>query len=461
METKSLSELVEFVKDKLKPEQTESIYYVGLEHIQKETGKIVQKNELSAINSTKNRFIKGDILYGKLRPNLNKVALASRSGVCSTDILVIRPGSKVRASFLHYLMLGKEFVNEMSQNTTGVNLPRVSKKTIENYQIPLFPLEDQKRIVEKVETLFNDLDASVSSLQKALAKLKTYRQSVLQQAFEGKLTAQWRAAESEKGKLRPAEELLSEIKEARAQHYAEALEKAKAEGTRKPKKPKEFPPVSPSELGELPVLPKGWLWVRLGEIAEMVLGKMLDKKKNKGRLQQYLRNVNVRWGVFDLDNLLSMRFEEHEDERYGLREGDLVVCEGGEPGRSAIWRGKNGSTKIQKALHRVRFPKAIKPEFVYFFMLYSSQNGHLESRFTGTTIKHLTGKKFSELPIPLCSLPEQKQIVTEINRRFEKADRLEATIQASLKQAETLRQSILKKAFAGELLAAPEKTSNT
>ena len=100
-----------------------------------------------------------------------------------------------------------------------------------------------------------------------------------------------------------------------------------------------------------------WEKAKLGDISRMCLGKMLDKEKNKGDFQPYLANINVRWGRFDLHNLQQMRFETNEQERYGLNDGDLVVCEGGEPGRCAIWKGETPDMKIQKALHRVRINK--------------------------------------------------------------------------------------------------------
>ena len=111
----------------------------------------------------------------------------------------------------------------------------------------------------------------------------------------------------------------------------------------KPKAPKALPPLTAEEMAELPELPIGWAWFLMGEVClESILGKMLDKKKNKGGLKPYLRNINVRWGKFTFDNLLEMRFEESEYVRFGLEDGDLVICEGGEPGRCALWRKEFG-----------------------------------------------------------------------------------------------------------------------
>jgi type I restriction enzyme S subunit len=94
-----------------------------------------------------------------------------------------------------------------------------------------------------------------------------------------------------------------------------------------------------------------WPTYKLGTVADFCLGKMLDQKKNRGELLPYLANINVRWGEFDLTDLREMRFEQHELERYGLRYGDIVMCEGGEPGRCAIWKEQRSAMMIQKALH--------------------------------------------------------------------------------------------------------------
>lgn len=176
--------------------------------------------------------------------------------------------------------------------------------------------------------------------------------------------------------------------------------------------------------------------VRLGDYVDACLGKMLDAQKNRGKLQRYLGNSNVRWGAFDLEDLAVMRFEEHEDDRYGIRDGDLIVCEGGEPGRCAIWRGDT-PMKIQKALHRVRTKDGLDSHFLYYWFLRAGRTGELEPFFTGTTIKHLTGRALAELRIPLLPIESQREVAKilrsldakiDLNRRINQT--LEAMAQA-------------------------------
>ena len=153
-----------------------------------------------------------------------------------------------------------------------------------------------------------------------------------------------------------------------------------------------------------------WEKVKLGDMTDSCLGKMLDQQKNRGEFQPYLANVNVRWGTFDLDDLPQMRFEENEQERYGLRYGDLVVCEGGEPGRCAIWKEQIPNMKIQKALHRVRAHDGLDYRYLYYWFLWSGKRGALEQYFTGATIKHMPGQKLKEVLIDKPSLEIQKRI---------------------------------------------------
>lgn len=189
----------------------------------------------------------------------------------------------------------------------------------------------------------------------------------------------------------------------------------------------------------------------LSNHVDMCLGKMLDKEKNKGTLYPYLRNKNVRWANFELDDLLEMRFEKSEEERYSIQRGDLVVCEGGEPGRCAVWENDN-VIKFQKALHRLRPHDNMNVYFLMYVFMLNIQAKNWDQFFTGSTIKHLTGEALKNLQIPVPALAEQERIVAEIESRFERADALETAVDRALSDAEKLKQAVLKKAFAGELV---------
>ena len=153
-----------------------------------------------------------------------------------------------------------------------------------------------------------------------------------------------------------------------------------------------------------------WEKVKLGDVTDSCLGKMLDQAKNRGEYQPYLANIDVRWGNFNLDNLSEMRFESDEQDRYGLKFGDLVICEGGEPGRCAIWKNQIPNMKIQKALHRVRVHDCLDYRFLFYWFLLAGKTGELEQYFTGATIKHMPGEKLKSIIIDLPPIEIQRHI---------------------------------------------------
>jgi type I restriction enzyme, S subunit len=169
-----------------------------------------------------------------------------------------------------------------------------------------------------------------------------------------------------------------------------------------------------------------WRTQRLSDVAELSLGKMLDQKKNRGVPRPYLANVNVRWGSLDLTNLREMRFEPHEKERYGLQYGDIVMCEGGEPGRCAIWREQVPGMMFQKALHRIRAKVGLDPVFLFYYLFNRGRSGGLSHLSTGATIKHLPGEQLEKVEVSVPPLPIQRRIASiigaydeliEVNRR--------------------------------------------
>ncbi len=141
--------------------------------------------------------------------------------------------------------------------------------------------------------------------------------------------------------------------------------------------------------------------VELQHIADANLGKMLDARKNKGILLPYLANQNVQWGYFVLENLPTMRFEKHEAQKYGVKYGDILICEGGEPGRCAIWKEEIPDMRIQKAIHRLRVKGENDFRYVYYWFLLAGRTGTLAQYYTGSTIKHIPAEKLKKIQITL------------------------------------------------------------
>lgn len=197
-------------------------------------------------------------------------------------------------------------------------------------------------------------------------------------------------------------------------------------------------------------LPDGWTMAELADIADCRLGKMLDQQKNLGDLRPYLRNTNVQWGRIDLDDIKKMRIEDDERDRFAVLPGDLLVCEGGEPGRSAVWR-EDREIYCQKALHRVRPRHGVSAEYIGWWLRHATTSGGLEDLFTGSTIKHLPGRQLARIPIPVPPAEEQQRIA----ERLDEVECRRAFVAARLNAAWTtlgrLRDAILAAACSGRL----------
>lgn len=292
--------------------------------------------------------------------------------------------------------------------TTKVGQPKLAIKRIQELLLPLPPVAEQKRIVAKIEELLPYLDR----YEKAWNRLEEFnrrfpadmQKSILQMAIQGKLVEQ----RPEEG---TGEELYQQIQTEKKRLIAEG----------KIKREKSLPEITEDEIPF--EIPEGWKWCRLPSVADMCLGKMLDKQKNQGILAPYLRNVNVRWGDFELDDLLEMRFEDVLDDRFLIQKNDLVMCEGGEPGRCAVWKDET-PIHFQKALHRIRFAKFLSPNYFYYVFSLYANNGIFNKLFTGTTIKHLTGQSLDRIIVPLPPIAEQKRIVERLEETLAVCARL-------------------------------------
>ena len=191
-----------------------------------------------------------------------------------------------------------------------------------------------------------------------------------------------------------------------------------------------------------------WVEVALGDIAEIKLGKMLDKQKHTtGRLLPYLNNISVRWNEVNTSNLPQMYFNDGELDRFSLRSGDVVVCEGGEPGRAAVWDGRLPDLKFQKAVHRVRFNVPFQPRLLVLHLENLAGTSQFEMLFTGGGIKHLTRETFAQLKIPLIPHAEQQHIADCLTS-------LDDLIAAQNKKLDALKTH--KKGLMQQLFPSPE-----
>lgn len=201
-----------------------------------------------------------------------------------------------------------------------------------------------------------------------------------------------------------------------------------------------------------PLMPDRWSSCDLGEIADVQLGKMLDRKQTGGTLGLYLRNINVRWGTIDTSDLLEMHFKDTEMDRYSLRPGDVLVCEGGEPGRAAVWTAEGSIIKYQKALHRVRLAEGLLPKWLTYQLQFDALSGALAAHFTGTTIQHLPREAIREYQVRIAPREEQRRIVETIDSYFTRLDDAAATLSRVQANLRRYRASVLTAAVEGRLV---------
>ena len=196
--------------------------------------------------------------------------------------------------------------------------------------------------------------------------------------------------------------------------------------------------------------PNGWDLKAVGEVSESKLGKMLDKKKQSSEKDQYkyLRNANVQWFKFDLSDLFEMEFNEKDRKNCELKFGDILVCEGGEPGRAAIWKNDLENCFFQKALHRVRLNTSqILPEYFVWLFWFYAKNGGFDDHITVATIAHLTGIKMKAMQIPIPPITLQEEFQKKVNE----IEVLKTKHENSSKLVENLFISLQNQAFSGNL----------
>jgi type I restriction enzyme S subunit len=204
-------------KDKVEPRTLPNVPYLSLEHVESNTNRIIGHGLGKDVKSTKASFHAGDVLYGKLRPYLNKVCIPRFNGICSTDFLVFAPTAALDSHLLMWFLSQRYVVELANHESKGVELPRVSFDVLAELDFPLPPRAEQERIVRTIDEVLREISSTRVRFERAGSILKRFRQSVLTAACSGKLTEDWRKIHTTDG---AAAELLKEIKKS---HEAEGL----------------------------------------------------------------------------------------------------------------------------------------------------------------------------------------------------------------------------------------------
>ncbi len=366
----SFGDICSRVQDPASPLADGSRLYLGLEHLASGFPSLVGRGTESDVHSSKTTFRSGDVLFGKLRPYLRKSVLVNEDGICSTDILVFRATERCLPEFLCLLTHTDEFVGHAKATTSGVQHPRTSWASLREFKITIPPLDEQR----KIAAVLGVVQRAIEQQERLLQLTAELKKALLHQLFTQGLRGE-------------------------------------------PQKQTEIGPV-----------PESWDVVLLGDAFETQLGKMLSQKARTGiDPKPYLRNANVQWGRIGLLDILKMDFNEREKEKFLLRSGDLLVCEGGEPGRAAIWNGEMNECYYQKALHRLR-PKDERAtnRFLAYWLMFSLKLQNLYGvAGASSTIAHLPEIQLKVLPIPIPGRSEQDEICDVLQQVDRKIDLLE------------------------------------
>ena len=363
-------------------------------------------------------------------------------------IFVVHSKKCTTKLFVFYLL--EKITAELYAKAHGSGMVHVTKGKFESTEISLPPLKEQHRIVAKIEELFSELDKGIENLKTAQAQLQVYRQALLKHAFEGKLTAQWRSENQDK--LETADALLKRIQQERTQRYQQQLADWKTQGGSKPKTPKPIPPLTAEELAVLPELPAGWVYAYLSDLGDLGRGKSKHRPRNDPRLFGGIYPF-VQTGDVKAANRIIKMFSQTLNE-FGLQQsklwptGTLCITIAANIAETAFL-GFDGCFP-DSVVGYTAFKKTIAPEYVDFFI--QAARTRIEAYAPATAQKNINLETLENLVVPYCCTDEQKQILGIIEERFSIVDQLELTISTSLQQAEALRQSILKKAFSGQLV---------
>ncbi|MGO2234484.1 MAG: restriction endonuclease subunit S [Marinomonas sp.] len=379
---------------------SDDTWVLELEDIEKNSSKLL--NKVSFLErqpkSSKNAFKVGDVLYGKLRPYLNKIIIAKDNGICTSEIIPLRvEKGLVDNHFLFYWLKGIEFSSYVTAVSYGVNMPRLGTKDGKQAPLILAPLAEQKRIVEKLDQVLAQVDTIKARLDGIPAILKRFRQSVLAAAVSGKLTEEWRGSHDLTGSWK--KKLFIDI---------------------------------------------------CREITVGFVGKMSDKYTVSG--VPFLRSQNVRAFRFSRDNLLYISKEFHNEiYKSRLEPGDLAIVRSGAPGTTCV---------IPKALDIAncsdlviaRPNSELNAEFGCIFMNSEIAQKNVSENQVGIAQQHFNVGSMKKMPINLPSLEEQIEIVRLVDQYFAFADTIEKQVQKAQQRVDKLTQSILAKAFRGELV---------
>jgi len=435
----TLGQAADTTRKRVRPQDRPDLSFIGMEHVEAHSMRLLGTTPASQMRSSAEGFAPGDVLYGRLRPYLNKVYAPDFEGLCSAEFIVFRQVPYLDHRYLQYFLNSWALVSFASHLDEG-DRPRVNFTQLAPFPLPLPPLQEQHRIVAEIETHFTRMDAAVAALKRVRARLRRYKAAVLRAACKGRLVpTEAELARAEGRDYEPASVLLQRtIVERRAKWEA-------ANPGKRYKEPE------PPDTSELPEMPEGWAWATLPQMGLLARGKSKHRPRDDQRLFGGPYPF-VQTGEVSRANGTMSGYSQTYSE-FGLAQSRLWP-----KGTLCITIAANIAATALLGFDAC-FPDSVVgfiPEqgadarFIEYFVRTAKEE--LERYAPATAQKNINLETLAGLAVPLPPGPEQHRIVAEIERRLSVAQELEKQVELALHRAQRLRQAILKRAFEGRLV---------
>lgn len=393
-----LSYLLSSSKEKTEDFSDKEVKYIGLENIEKDYG-IVSYNSSEGIKSLKSVFHEGQILYGKLRPYLNKHDIAPFSGVCSTDILVLDTKETTSNQFVNYFLSLQSFIEYAVANSKGINLPRVSESVVLEALCPLPPLTEQQRIVDRIESLFQKLDEAKEKAQAVVDGFEDRKAAILHKAFTGELTEGWR----------------------KTQHIS-------------------F---------------DSWIETQLKDIVTGFKYGSSEKSDYSNSGLPVLRIPNIGDGYIDFDDIKFFS-ENRTESPYYVHENDILIIRSNGSrdlvGKCALVPSLDKEYAYASFLIKILPSDKVRSDYLVMYLNSSDARRQMFAKAKSSAgIHNINSKELGVISLLLPNIDEQFEVIKRVNVLLEKEQQAKHLAEQVIAQIDTMKKSILARAFRGEL----------
>jgi type I restriction enzyme S subunit len=436
----SLGDVVIPRHERARPQDFPDLPFVGMEHVQAQTTKLLGTAPTSSVRSVASRFYRGDVLYGRLRPYLNKVWLAEFDGLCSSEFIVFPPSTGLDSVYLKYRLNASDFVAFANSLNSG-DRPRVDFEQLARFPFPLPPLPRQRTIAASLDAHSSRLSHVDGCVTRALANLEKYRASVLRAACLGELV--------------PTEASLAAAEGRSFEHASELLERVlEDKRTRSTQRRRFREPADPNVEG-LPALPEGWCWATPDQICDVVASGSTPAAHEMAAAGDipFIKVYNLTFGgPIDFSvkpTFISQRVHEGLLARSRVHPGDVLMNIVGPPlGKVSLVQATYSDWNINQAIVLFRPSFAISAPLLAAWFRATPILHRLESTKKATAGQfNLQVTTCRKLPIPLPPLKEQQRIQQEITRLFSAIDDVQSKVLKTAHRTARLRQAILCQSF--------------